>query len=51
MNYFCNCDADIDSWYVDRESLWNREHILGAARILRPSQRDHTDIDIIRILI
>lgn len=25
MNYFCNCDADTDSWYVRREPFPNRK--------------------------
>lgn len=28
MNYFCNCDADTDSWYVRRELFpkWKRNN-------------------------
>lgn len=25
MNYFCNCDADTDSWYVRRELFLKRK--------------------------
>lgn len=43
MNYFCNCDADTDSWYVWRELFPKRPQqlrsILGGGVNWRPSKR------------